>query len=131
LISFPHHGDCLNLRPGTSLDFPKCHSGELARALIVRRTGWIALLSLVPSLILLLLGRDSGVMVFWLPIFLTIGYHKLAARRFAHVLASHDYRICCGCAYDLRNRPDSGRCPECGETYDVEGTRRAWMTFQR
>ena len=47
-------------------------------------------------------------------------------RRRARVLAACDWRQCRWCRFDLRGLADTGRCPECGEEYDIEEVRKWW-----
>lgn len=38
-----------------------------------------------------------------------------------------DGRICPECGYDLRDRDDEGRCPECGTPYSLSALHEAWF----
>jgi hypothetical protein len=125
-------------RPRNLTGFPKTRTGNAARKLLARRTGWVAVLAIVPPAALLVyeLLRPTtqflpfGQFVYWMPIYLSLGYNRLGARRFARRLADQGYRLCCFCDYDLRNLPDFGRCPECGEWYDIKVTCEEWTNPQ-
>jgi hypothetical protein len=36
------------------------------------------------------------------------------------------YRLCLRCRYDLRDSPDQGVCPECGDPYEASDLRWVW-----
>jgi hypothetical protein len=38
-------------------------------------------------------------------------------------------RLCTECEYELTQSADAGVCPECGSTYDIERTIRAWTEW--
>jgi hypothetical protein len=107
-----------------------------ARQLLAKRTAWVTVLPLVAvgGLIAFELtahrsltrGMPCGCLVYYLPFYVAAAYNQLGARRFVGRLEEHDYRLCCFCGYDLRSIPDQGRCPECGEWYDVRVTRKEW-----
>lgn len=48
------------------------------------------------------------------------------AKRTRDMLAACDYRCCLSCKFDLRGLPESGKCPECGEQYEIEDVRKWW-----
>ena len=62
------------------------------------------------------------------PALLTIGQlpvlwqmHKARTR-----LAKESGRLCTHCMYSLKSLDDVGRCPECGEPYNIEFDRLMW-----
>lgn len=116
--------------------FPDTRTGRAAKKLVRRRTLWVALLAFVPAVAAMAVvacgsGRHAFMpfvqVFYWMPMYLSISYNQFTARRFHARLAAHDYRLCCFCGYDLRNIPEYGRCPECGEWYDIRVTREEWI----
>ena len=47
-------------------------------------------------------------------------------KRFVERVRGLDYRVCPSCGYLLTGLPDSGKCPECGEDYELQKLRDIW-----
>ncbi|MHC4947809.1 MAG: hypothetical protein ACYTG1_06055 [Planctomycetota bacterium] len=56
-----------------------------------------------------------------------LGLFVYAWRRRRRILGENDLRVCGRCLQVLRGLPDRGRCPECGDDYEIEAVRAAWM----
>jgi hypothetical protein len=121
--------------------FPDSRTGRAAQRLSLRRTIWfgVSLAVLVVALIVCQLIWPSRIgtsgcwiqLVCWGPFYASLGFNRFAARRFKRELLAADYRVCCFCGYDLRGSPDFGKCPECGEWFDVAVVRTEWESLQR
>jgi uncharacterized Zn finger protein (UPF0148 family) len=44
------------------------------------------------------------------------------------LLQESGFRICSGCGYPLVGIAEIGRCPECGERYNLGETERFWKS---
>jgi hypothetical protein len=70
------------------------------------------------KLVLFVLGFAP--LVFGLPIWLW------RVRRLRRLLFETGFRVCTHCAYDVSRLELSGKCPECGHTYDVTIDVQRW-----
>lgn len=67
-------------------------------------------------------------------IWLIIGYWVFRAevwRRGREHALEHDLKLCTNCRYPLDSLPEHGRCPECGEAYDIAIVRPRWKQWYR
>ncbi len=64
---------------------------------------------------------------------LAVQVHWIVRRTIITLRASHenDYRMCLKCGYVLSNMGASGKCPECGEPFDIEVNRVLWQCAYR
>jgi hypothetical protein len=44
-------------------------------------------------------------------------------------IREHDYRLCPSCRYSLVGLPSSGKCPECGVSYDIAQVQSEWRRW--
>ncbi len=73
------------------------------------------------------------------PVLLSLVFVFFASLAFAFALRSRtrrllkdvDCRLCLNCRYVLRDLPDQGVCPECGEGYDLNYLRAEWRDAYR
>ncbi len=45
------------------------------------------------------------------------------------LVVEHEGRLCPGCTYPLPGKEGQVRCPECGQTVDLERTIEQWRQF--
>ena len=87
--------------------------------LVMRRfggpSGWMWLVPL--TLVLLFFGL------------ITLGV--VERRKVRRLLDETDCRLCLNCRYVLKDLPDEGICPECGEGYDLNHLRAEWRDAYR
>jgi hypothetical protein len=95
----------------------------------LRRTCWaFAVVLLLPVLQLLpfLQERLSGSIRFWFAVLFPTAVYVLNCRREARRMRDCGYRVCTNCRYSLEGVADSGKCPECGERYDIRAAHAQW-----
>lgn len=76
--------------------------------------------------ILLFLGMALGSLIYYL-VFGVIATHILVTRELRRV-RRHGYNICVQCGRTLDEHNMQGTCPNCGTAFDLECTRRLWMS---
>ncbi len=53
----------------------------------------------------------------------------LRERTLRKLVIEHEGRVCPGCTYPLPGQEGQVRCPECGQTVDLERTIEQWRQF--
>lgn len=60
-----------------------------------------------------------------------LAFSESAAGKLRRLLLASDYRVCTKCRYRPIGLAPSGRCPGCGNDFEIEQVREYWMETQR
>ena len=60
-----------------------------------------------------------------------LALHFVERNKTRRLLNETDCRLCLNCRYVLRELPDEGVCPECGEEYELKHLRAEWKDAYR
>ncbi len=106
-----------------------------------RRFRWVCALFLPAPLLALWflfeIARQDRVMmwIMWvvspLSIVFCVVFFRRAKRRWIASMERDDWRRCPYCFFNLRGLDERGRCPECGEAYQIERVRELWREGMR
>lgn len=62
----------------------------------------------------------------FVPLFISIFGIWYGQSRIQRAVASSNGRACLHCVHDLSGMGTSGKCPECGKTFELDQTLRGW-----
>lgn len=91
--------------------------------LLALSTGWLNLRSTLKAMVLAALAIYVVVIV-W-DMLIGLRRHRRTAR-----LVQNRFQICQSCSYLLVGLGESGRCPECGNQFNVKATEAVWRSQQ-